>query len=494
MNYKAFYIITGFTNEEQALFENFLKSPYFNTRKKPLELFRIIRKIRTKSESQVSKEKIFEKLYPSKKFNANTFNDLMAQLHKLAEDFLITETNKKEKVKNNVLLMEKFLEGRFKNLFESKKKQTDKILEGERLNEFFFLHSYLKDAYHINYLQTYKDNKTSKEKDIITKLLYSCITNALNFAQEETMAIFVQAVTRKGELSDTKCSDFIAGVTTKMFDEEFLNLLKPYNKHYSNSELLKKLLNIQLDYNTPELYFDYKKAVRKNRAVLTQDQITFHYAYLIGYAQGKTSLNTNDKIFNKEIDSLYREILKNKYYTSVKVNFFRPKLYGSFLNSFLGGKNTGAIRHMIDNCIPLLEKRYVSFYKNLSLSYISYLSGDYRTALELIKDVNIHYSTNLYAFKNYHLKLHFLLGDTEQTLNLADSYIKYLNSNGKKDKRNYFRRLNFVKNIKKITIAKNRRDSEELKYLLKQILDEPLIMQRDWLIETLEKIINMKNL
>ena len=486
-NYKAYYIISAFIDEELDLFESFLKSPYHNTRRKPVELFQIIKK--NKNKSELSKQKVFEKLYPGKKFNSNTFNDLMAQLHKLAEEFLIAETSKKDKVINNLLLMDKFLEGRFKDLFEGKKRQVNNLMETEKIDGLFFVDSYIKEGITLNFLQTYKDIKTKKDKKEIVKLLYACIANIINFALEETITIFVQAETRRNELIDNKIRDLISEITLRMFDQKFLDLLKPYNKYHFNVDLLKKLLNTFIHREDIEVYYEYKKAVKKYRPVLSQDNITFHYTYLMGYVQSRLSVNVNDKVFIREINLIYKDILKNKYYTSVKVNFFRPKLYGNFLNIFLEQKNTAAIRHMIDNCIPLLEKRFIPFYKNLSLSYISYLSGDYNAALELIKNVNIHFIGNLHKLKMYIIKLHFLLGETEQTLNLTDSYIKYLNSNEKSDKQSYLGRLNYVKNVRKIVIAKNRRDSEELKYLLKQISDEPIIKYRDWLIKTLEKII-----
>ena len=488
-NYKGFYIITSLSEEELNLFENFLKSPYFNTRKKPLELFRIIRKIKRKPESEISKEKIFEKLYPGKKFNTNTFNDLMAQLHKLAEDFLYAEINKKDKIKKSVSLLEKFLEGRLKELFIPKKKQLDKMMDNEPVDSYFFWHSYLKDAYHLNFLQTYKDQKTKRDLSAIIDLLHKTTASILNLTLEEIMELFSQSETRRLKYYDEKYWHTIKTITQTLFDTKFLELVKPNNKYYYNSELLKYVINMRLTRDNSEFYFKYKKAIKKYSKLLTKDQLTAHHALLINYSFHKIIRNPDDLTFTREVNYLFKEFLDKKYYSYTKANFFRPKLYTLFVDSFFMQKDSASIKKMINVCIPLLEKRYMDFNKNLSLSYLYYLSGEFEKALEQIKDIKFHHKGVEFRVKIYQIKLHLLLENTEQALSLADAFIKYIKFGEGENELKYRARLNFGKFVKKIVLTNERGKFDDLKYLQKKIKDEPEINEKAWLLEITDKFL-----
>jgi len=489
-NYKAYFIISALTDDELSLFESFLKSPYHNTRKKPLELFQLIKK--NKSKPEATKQRIFGKLYPDRQFNSNTFNDLMAQLHKLAEEFLSAEINKTDVVKKDVALLDKYLQGRFKGLFENKKKQLDKFMqENEKLDSFFFWHSFLKDAYELNYIQTYKNIKTSKDFQKIINLIYSTSTSLLNLCLEDVMTLYIQAETRKQFIKDNGCFDFINNITSHLFSLEVINSLKPHNKYQYNVEIMKNLLNIFREPYNAEFYFSYKKALVKFSSNMTKDQLTFHYTYLIGFCVRKIRYNKKDSVFIRELNLLFKKILKDKLYASDKVKYFRPRLYNNFLDAFVFTENIKAIQYMLKTCLPLLEKRFIPYYRDMSNSYIYFISRNYAKALEVITNLAAYYKDSNASLKVYIIKINFHLKNTETVLSLLDSYTKNLKSTNIDLEFNH-QRMNFIKFTKKMTLLYNKGDWKELNFLYKKISEEKNIRHKNWLLETLEEILKGK--
>lgn len=87
--YKIVTLLNSFSDDELKKFNDFLNCCYFNTRKKPVQLFQILQKqIGKISEDNFPREKFYKKIYgETKQFNKNTFNDLTSQLFHLAENF-----------------------------------------------------------------------------------------------------------------------------------------------------------------------------------------------------------------------------------------------------------------------------------------------------------------------------------------------------------------------------------------------------------------------
>jgi len=484
VNYKAYSIITSLTTEELTLFETFLKSPYFNTRNKPVELFRVIKKYGDK----ISKYNAFEKLYPGKRFNSNTFNDLMSQLHKLAEEFLYVEMSKKNKVQKEIMLLHKFLEMRFKDLFENKKKHADRVIDESEMDTFLLWHSYLKDAYSINYIQGYKDAKTKNHSNKITDLLYSTTINLMNLTLEEIVTLYFQGNSRE----DAEYSTYIKNIAAKLFQPELIELLQTKNKYYYNIVILQKLMDLYpISDKDIKYYYDFKKVVYKYRRFLTRDQLTSHFTHLIGYMYSNIFQNTKNPIYVKEVNFLYSEVIRKKLYGPENVNFFRPKLYFVFLQFFFILEDAATIKKMMAVCIPLLEKRYVNLYENLSLSYIYFLSNDYEKALSQISKVKFHYNVQEAMIRIYLIKLNYYLDNTEQVLSSLDTYLKYIKSNLNLEKNRFSEKQRFVKFMRKIIFLKEKCSREPMKFLQKEIKKEG-VYQKEWLTSIIDDILKNK--
>ena len=490
-NYKAYQIISVLSEEELELFESFLKSPYHNTRAKPVELFKIIRKNILKKNTELSKEKLFEMLYPGKRFNSNTFNDLMSQLHRLSEDFLYAEINKKDKIKKEVALLDKFLARRFKGLFLAKRKQLDKLMdENEAVDSFFYWNSYLKEGTYCNYLFTYTNAKTKKDFEIISTSLHKAYLNLLNLFLDDSLAFYFQVETRKQDHIDYNFLELVTNIIKKNYDEKIISLAKHNNKYYYHIEILKRLLDMALHEDVDRYYFDYKKTLKKFRQKISFDQFVLFYASVIHYCHKRVRENPGNTTFVKENKTIFKETISKKYYSSLKVNLFRPKLYSVFLNSFFITRDIANIKKMIGVCIPLVEKNYVNFFNNLSLSYICFIQKDYIKALEYVSTIQPNFKLNEKSFKIYLIKLNLHLNNTELVLSLIEAFSKFYKNHFKEE--NYIGTMNFLKFLKNITLFNEKKKTQDLNYL-RQKISESKTIEKGWLLEILDEILKNKN-
>jgi len=490
-NYKALYAINAFTDSESHLFEIFLKSPYFNTRKKPIELFRIVNKNRNKPE--LTKEQIYKKLYSGKKFNANTYNDLMAQLFKLVEEFIYQEINKSDYVKKDITLLDKYLASRYKSLFESKKKQLEKrFANEEKIDTFYFWYNFLFEAIQINYLQTYNVTRTPKDIKKLTEHLHKCTANTTNLFVNEMGSMFFSLYTRVDYLKDKGSELLIKEIPEIVFNLPLPEILKPFNKDHNSIELIKNLLNLHIKPLNKSLYFKFKKSLLLQKSKLNKDEYIFYFSYLMG--QCRTLVNKhNGKLFGAELKSLYKELIKERYYSSEKVKHFRPPLFVGLLKTFLTMKDIPAIEELIKTCVPLLEIRYREFYKNLAKSYIFFLQKNYEKSLTEIAELNTNLRSAEHDSRTHLIKLHYHLGDIEQVISQIGSYRKYINANRNKNSPKFKTNYNFLKYIEKLTLEVNKPNKNEIEIILNDLRKEDNISQKQWLLEIGQDILNKKS-
>ena len=87
---KAIDIILKLKNKERIEFSDFLNSPYFNRKKKIIEMYGIILKNISKlDDPEIKEEIIFRNLFEKDKFSYSSVRNLMSELLQLSEMFLV---------------------------------------------------------------------------------------------------------------------------------------------------------------------------------------------------------------------------------------------------------------------------------------------------------------------------------------------------------------------------------------------------------------------
>lgn len=109
----------------------FLKSPFFNSNPSIIKLYRILRKYHPDFSSRLlSKELLFEKIFPGRKFDYNKMHNLFSDFTRLLEKYLINIELQKSKAAEKKLLVQSYMnrDGAY-HLFEKEVSLLDRQLE-----------------------------------------------------------------------------------------------------------------------------------------------------------------------------------------------------------------------------------------------------------------------------------------------------------------------------------------------------------------------------
>lgn len=180
---KLFKVIRTFDGHEKNMAEKFLRSVYFNENESLLNLFK---EIISREEKELTKQKIFSKLFPKKKFSDLKFRRQCSDLLILLEEFLAIRHFQKDEVALQLNWIKTVNDRKLTDLFShshnvGKQKQAKKEFQ----DADFFLHQYqLEEQLYFHFENL---NKRSTEKNlietvlnldsfyIIRKLQYACV-------------------------------------------------------------------------------------------------------------------------------------------------------------------------------------------------------------------------------------------------------------------------------------------------------------------------------
>ncbi|MBK7253007.1 MAG: hypothetical protein IPI04_03590 [Ignavibacteria bacterium] len=82
-------ILRSFTKNEIVLFDEFLRSPFYNKKPNAVKFFETLKKHAPDyNGDEVGKENIWKQLYPGKKYNWGVLKNLIFDLTKLSEKFI----------------------------------------------------------------------------------------------------------------------------------------------------------------------------------------------------------------------------------------------------------------------------------------------------------------------------------------------------------------------------------------------------------------------
>src|SRR5689334_19668997 len=97
INAKIFDVLKTFSKEDFVKFGEFINSDYFNKSEMLRNLYEAIGDFSAKlDDEKLTREYLFEKLYPGKKYREGTIVNLLSGLYKVSEEYIAFETLRNE--------------------------------------------------------------------------------------------------------------------------------------------------------------------------------------------------------------------------------------------------------------------------------------------------------------------------------------------------------------------------------------------------------------
>ena len=151
----TFEILKTFQKEDLKCFDSFINSPYHNTNKVLMRLFKEIRRFYPEySHEKLTYESLYDKLYPGKTFSERTIKNRLTEFSQLLRSFLANERLKKDENGYYKLLIIELQKRKCFSLSNKIVISNKNKLEDTKISPEYFMHLHvLEEAFHYNALQ-----------------------------------------------------------------------------------------------------------------------------------------------------------------------------------------------------------------------------------------------------------------------------------------------------------------------------------------------------
>ncbi len=412
---------------------------------------------------KIDKEVVHKKIFKGeKKFNRRFF-DLMSQLYKTLEDFLVLKKLEEKEIERNFLLLEVLKERKLDNLFFLKINSIEKEWEKNPPPGIEQLHNEYKLAYacfmHPQYstLPNSPIGPDSLLKEIekyyfSLKLYYNVLlTNRGNYYINNNKEEFTALLNNSLVTNHTIPQVQIYALLLKAYKENHFKEYKTLKKHFVDN-----------------LKF-YTKYEKRDILILLE-----------GYCIKDYYINKNIESL-KNLFNIYQYGIEHKLY--IEDGYIESNNFINIVNVACSIKELDWANNFIKQNNQFLQLEEQSDIIALCSAIVSFNKEDYEQVLTILSTVKFQDANYAIQARGFLLKTYYELDYEYEELffNLVKSFSIYLNRNKLISENIKIANLNFIKFINKLQLIKN--DSpQNIENLLKEMNNIPMISYKKWLL------------
>lgn len=475
-NNKLHTLLATFSKNELKEFDKFLRSPYFmegrNFRSKILyDYFSLLKNYYPEFKSaSLTKEILFSRLYPNKKFNDTLMRRLDSDLGKLAMEFISLKDIKEDKLQSYGSLINTLGHRKLDKLFIKELAAAENLLNDIKYNS--------NHNYHKHSLILAKNSHAYANADMLK--LYDPAAEAETF----TAYILCRALEIYRNLENDKA--IIKRELDTSFFENILTYLNTNRQLIAeNDYLAMHYYEIMLNLNKEDEFYDRLDGIKdKLRDKLSRETLRNMYITLVNYCVRKT--NAGNSKFRKRRFTLDMEIMENRIHETGQyydLNYF----LSAVRNAVSLGKIEWAEK-FISRYKLMLDPKHSSFAVNFAYGVLYYGSKEFNKALEALSMINIEYSARKQQVKNLMLVIYCETGELESALNIIDASKHLLKADKQIPdgrKRTFTDFLKYTAAYIKLRLYPDKTGAG----VLKQKLDRsPYFIYKEWLLNELEEL------
>lgn len=425
-------IVNSFTAEETERFSEFLSSPYFNNNNIVTRLFDILKKnLPVTEESLLSKETVWESLYPGKSYNYGTMKNLIHELTQLSLKFICLEELENTKQVGNVLTISALSSRNADKALNSKLKQIEKTFYRKTFRDLeYVLSDYYMEMSKIFWTkwmyQKSHQLKRASEKDFLAGSA-TTVYSFLLYLFKMTNNINVQSSDHNYSVSRNLVICFLREVGPERI-EKILSAVKEYSvRDHVILSVFWDMCKSQLFDPDPELYYKFKSSLTANSKIFSRQDLEDLLTCLV-----TTLFSLKDSEINKysERIQIFDIMIANKIFVSrnryLPVHLFVLYIWNLFnLSDFAG--------------IELFTNKFSRYLTEdkkqnaLDFSESCLLIGEKRFADALAKHLKIGFDYSAMKIYVKHMKAicYYELNDSASFMYEYDSLRNFLKSNMK---------------------------------------------------------------
>lgn len=474
---KSIYLLKTFSDEEFKKFGLFLSSPFHCKDMVLKSLYDAIKKFYPEFESSwLTKEKIFNKIYPKKNYNDSRMRNLLSDLLKSAQEFLAISRVKEDRFKMDMLLAEELILRDQKILFDKNYNKLKSAIENELIRDKnYYERKSALGLIALDYKKKYEKQSTRVEE--------------LKLEIYDILRIYfsITAMYMETEISNSSLDRFSYSRYPKERKELERYLDVEAKQHYD-------LLYVKYFYNMYKLgrtqerrYYDELRDIIKNdynnlneidkRNIFT---ILTNYCYYVAN-KGETDLH-------RDQFELYRENVERGYYKMGKylthITYFNTVITGLEVKEFKW------VDDYIENYINELEEQRRSNAYSFCKALYYYHNREFDNALEMATKVVSDEMTYKHQLKSLYLKIYYDMNEIESFYSNIDGYKHFINSERYVTAPTKPVFLNYINFAKKLFDIKNRIDEKDYDFtrLKNDVINEKAMINKPWLLQKIKEI------
>ncbi|MBK9332681.1 MAG: hypothetical protein IPM96_09860 [Ignavibacteria bacterium] len=429
---------------------------------------------------ELTKENIYKRLYPGKKFKESVINTVLSGLNQLCDEFFVNQDFRNDQ-QRDVRLLRQYCKRGYKPKADKIVSRLEKFIERPAVNILeYFKRMELLDAMDIYY--TSHDKRSVRHQHLIRSLLnldYYFIIQSLIFKKELS----------SGNLyAENKPDDTLP---LKIYNEiNFDKLIELIEKEDpENSLLLSIYFLIVKTYSDKFDDINYNKLrelVTVNLKVFDFD--TCKYLLLNLQLINTMRLNEGRKEYEKEWYEISKILIEGKFYDRDE-NWFRASHFRSIVKTGISMGDIEYIELFIKNFTERLEPNLRAPLKHFAQANVLFEKKMYNESLDNILRAELNNTLYKIDARRLTAKIYYETDSIENLQSYLDAFSHFLKNIRTIDKTIINRNKRFIKHLKKlIRIKDSARDQYELDLLKNSILNEN-VSEKNWLLNKLAEFI-----
>lgn len=470
-------LLSSFSQKEIKEFGEFLRSPYFNKRKAVIKLFDLISKAYPSFESEaISKEKLFTKLFPGKKYNDGTLRVLSHYLFDLAEKFTAYKTFENNGIDYNITLAQGLIDRKQYKLSGKKITLTiEDVKKSGLTGEKYYESLYRLETENLHYLEQMYSGVYEKFLD---KADFTKVYKNLNrYYLISMMKTYVNLLNLK--------YIYKKDLNAELFEKSLKNFSIEQYKDEPLIEIYYYLIKMLTEGDNRE-HFDRLKELRaQNKKELTKNDLIDININMENFCHRK--IRGGDDTYFRELFNIYSEELREGIY--LVDAYMTPIFYKNVVLSGLKVNEHDWVKNFIHEHKSSLRKEYREGTFGYCLALYEYKMKNYEKSLELLTCIKFDELYLKIDSKTLQMLLFYEMDSLDALQSALDAFRHFISNNKliPENRKPIF--LNFYRYTNKLLSCRFNGSKSNIEFLKISLQKESMVVNKEWLIQKYDELI-----